>query len=98
MEGRDIGTKVFPDADVKVFLDADPLVRERRRLAQQQLQAKPPNSAPPNFANAIAATALAPPRRWSRPRRCDLDSTSLSEDEVLGRIEQLVKQTQAQAR
>src|SRR5882724_8251808 len=38
MEGRDIGTKVFPDADVKVFLDADPVVREQRRL--EQLRAK----------------------------------------------------------
>ena len=28
MEGRDIGTKVFPDADLKIFLDADPVVRE----------------------------------------------------------------------
>src|SRR5712691_4451395 len=36
MEGRDIGTKVFPQADVKVFLDADPVVREQRRLKQQQ--------------------------------------------------------------
>src|SRR5256885_11209244 len=35
MEGRDIGTKVFPDADVKVFLDADPVIREERRMKQQ---------------------------------------------------------------
>jgi len=35
MEGRDIGTVVFPDARVKVFLDADPDVRAQRR--QQQL-------------------------------------------------------------
>src|SRR6476646_3168639 len=35
MEGRDIGTKVFPGADVKVFLDADPVVREQRRMQQQ---------------------------------------------------------------
>ena len=27
MEGRDIGTVVFPDAEVKIFLDADPEVR-----------------------------------------------------------------------
>jgi cytidylate kinase len=33
MEGRDIGTVVFPDADVKIFLDADPRERVRRRLA-----------------------------------------------------------------
>ncbi len=31
MEGRDIGTKVFPSADIKFFLDADPEVRARRR-------------------------------------------------------------------
>jgi CMP/dCMP kinase len=31
MEGRDIGTVVFPQADVKIFLDADPRERARRR-------------------------------------------------------------------
>ena len=34
MEGRDIGTCVFPDAKVKFFLTASPLVRAQRRLAQ----------------------------------------------------------------
>ena len=34
MEGRDIGTVVFPDAPVKVFLDADPEVRADRRLKE----------------------------------------------------------------
>lgn len=34
MEGRDIGTVVFPDADVKVFLDAQPQERVRRRLEE----------------------------------------------------------------
>lgn len=32
MEGRDIGTVVFPDADVKIFLDADPEARAERRV------------------------------------------------------------------
>ncbi|HYS26801.1 MAG TPA: (d)CMP kinase [Vicinamibacterales bacterium] len=32
MEGRDIGTVVFPDADVKIYLDASAEVRARRRL------------------------------------------------------------------
>ena len=32
MEGRDIGTKVFPDADLKIFLDASPKVRSERRF------------------------------------------------------------------
>ena len=34
MEGRDIGTKVFPDADVKIFLDARLDVRAERRVKQ----------------------------------------------------------------
>lgn len=34
MEGRDIGTVVFPQADVKVFLDASPAERARRRVAE----------------------------------------------------------------
>lgn len=34
MEGRDIGTAVFPNADVKIFLDADPTVRAERRGLQ----------------------------------------------------------------
>lgn len=35
VDGRDIGTIVFPDADLKVFLIADPWERARRRLTQQ---------------------------------------------------------------
>ncbi len=34
LEGRDIGTVVFPDADVKVFLHADPTIRARRRYEE----------------------------------------------------------------
>ena len=36
MEGRDIGTVVFPDADVKIFLDARPEERVRRRLVEER--------------------------------------------------------------
>lgn len=36
MEGRDIGTNVFPNADVKIYLDATPKERARRRLKQNQ--------------------------------------------------------------
>ena len=35
MEGRDIGTVVFPDADVKIFLSASAGVRARRRRTEQ---------------------------------------------------------------
>ena len=38
MDGRDIGTSVFPDAELKLFMTADPLVRARRR--SEEMQAK----------------------------------------------------------
>lgn len=38
LDGRDIGTVVFPDADVKIFLVADPVVRAQRR--QLEIQAR----------------------------------------------------------
>ena len=36
MEGRDIGTNVFPNADVKIYLDATPKERAKRRILQNQ--------------------------------------------------------------
>jgi cytidylate kinase len=91
MEGRDIGTKVFPDADLKIFLDADPVIREQRRLDQQHV--KGPS------AQTMAAELRERDRR-DRTRAASplvpasdavvLDSTHMTEDEVLNRIEQLV--------
>jgi cytidylate kinase len=34
LDGRDIGTVIFPDADVKIFITATPEVRARRRAAE----------------------------------------------------------------
>ena len=34
MDGRDIGTTVFPDAELKIFMTADPDVRTQRRLSE----------------------------------------------------------------
>jgi cytidylate kinase len=92
MEGRDIGTKVFPHADLKVFLDADPVVREQRRLDQQKI--KGPS------AQSMAAELRERDRR-DRSRAASplvpaedaviIDSTNLSEDEVLRQIEELVE-------
>jgi cytidylate kinase len=39
MEGRDIGTVVFPDADVKIYLDADPAERAHRRFGDMGVDA-----------------------------------------------------------
>jgi len=90
MEGRDIGTKVFPDADLKIFLDADPVIREQRRLDQQKAKGAP--------AEAMAAELRERDRR-DRTRAASplvpahdaivIDSTDLTEDEVVVRIEQL---------
>jgi CMP/dCMP kinase len=44
MEGRDIGTAVFPDAEVKIFLDAAPEVRGNRRFRQVLPAANPSQS------------------------------------------------------
>jgi cytidylate kinase len=92
MEGRDIGTKVFPNADVKIFLDADPVVREQRRLRQQNVR---------DGSSEVTAAELRERDRRDRTRAASplvaapdaliLDSTSLSEDEVLRRVEELVK-------
>ena len=38
MDGRDIGTTVFPDAELKLFMTADPLIRAERRM--KELKAK----------------------------------------------------------
>lgn len=93
MEGRDIGTKVFPDADLKIFLDADPVIREQRRLDQQKVKGV--------SAEAMAAELRERDQR-DRNRTASplaaaedaviLDSTRMSEDEVLSRIEKLVEQ------
>jgi cytidylate kinase len=36
LDGRDIGTVIFPDAEVKIFVDATPQVRAGRRMAELQ--------------------------------------------------------------
>lgn len=92
IEGRDIGTKVFPDADVKVFLDATPEVRAERRRRQDT----PPT---PEEEKRIAEQMRQRDRRDSTrtasplvpaPDAVVLDSSSLSVEQVLQRIEQLI--------
>lgn len=98
MEGRDIGTVVFPDADVKVFLDASPEARSQRRYEQNA------SSAAQGHAQADQASVLQALRerddrdrnRANSPLRpapdaIVIDSTSLTLDQVLGRIEEIVR-------
>jgi cytidylate kinase len=99
MEGRDIGTVVFPDADVKLFLDASPEERARRR-------AHDPAHAVGRSGAALAevATALEARDRSDRTRsvsplaRADdavtVDTTALSIDEVVEQVLALVRRRQ----
>ena len=93
MEGRDIGTKVFPDADLKVFLDADPVIREQRRLDQQKVKGAPAESMAAELRERDRRdrTRAASPLE-AAPDAVLLDSSHLSEDEVLHQIEALVKE------
>jgi cytidylate kinase len=93
MEGRDIGTKVFPDADLKIFLDADPVVREQRRLDQHKI--KGPSAQ--EIAAQLRERDLRDRTRAASPLvpaedAVILDSTNMSEDEVLQRAEELVRE------
>jgi cytidylate kinase len=92
MEGRDIGTVVFPDADVKVYLDASPEERARRRASD------PAHSGP--SAVADVATLLTARDELDRTRKASplyvaadavvVDTTGKSVDEVVGEVLEVV--------
>lgn len=93
MEGRDIGTAVFPDAEVKIFLDADPAVRGNRRYRQA-------TPAPAITEEAILKELKERDQRDRnraesplRPAEdaVILDSTSMTLDEVLAMAEEIVR-------
>src|SRR5690242_7910544 len=89
IEGRDIGTVVVPDADVKVYLVADQAVRARRRSAERP---------------GIGADALATDLRLRdesdaaqmrpAPDAETIDTTDLEVEDVVERIEELVRARQ----
>ena len=94
MEGRDIGTVVFPGAQVKIYLDADPEARVRRRLAdlraqgdgisEQQLAAQMKERDQRDSTRRDAPLAQAPDATY-------LDSTPLSPEEVEEAILRIVR-------
>jgi len=92
MEGRDIGTKVFPDADLKVFLDADPVVREQRRMEQQKIK----GDVSANLAADLRDRDHRDRTRAASPLQAAedaviIDSTKMNEDEVLAQVEELAR-------
>ncbi len=101
MEGRDIGTVVFPDAAVKVYLDAQIAERVRRRLEEMRAKGETPD------AEALAAQMKERDLRDSNradsplaqaPDAVYLDSTKLSLDEVEEAILKIVRARVANGR
>jgi cytidylate kinase len=89
MEGRDIGTVVFPNADVKIFLEAAPDVRVERRLKQGK-------SARHNVAAELQERDRRDRTRAASPLvpasdAVILDSTHLTIDQVVAKAEELVR-------
>jgi len=94
MEGRDIGTAVFPDAEVKFFLDADPGVRAERRVLQNGTHSA-------QQAERVQADIVERDRR-DRTRGASplipaadaaiVDTTHKSIDEVVAEVDSIVKQ------
>ena len=90
MEGRDIGTVVFPDANVKIFLDADPEARVVRRQTQT-------GSVDPSVAAEIAERDRRDSTRpdsplAQAPDAVYVDSTGLSIAEVEEEVLRLVRE------
>jgi cytidylate kinase len=107
MEGRDIGTAVFPDAEVKIFLDAAPEVRGNRRFRQavpgEPAQTIPPQPSTEEEQRARQAVLEEMRERDRRDRsRAEsplraaedavaIDSTAMTLEEVLTRAEEIVR-------
>ncbi|MEO5912151.1 MAG: (d)CMP kinase [Pelobium sp.] len=86
MDGRDIGTVVFPDAQVKLFMTADPKIRAERRF--KELQAKGESVSLEDIFENIAHRDFQDTTREESPlTRAEnaiiLDNTNLTEEEQL---------------
>ena len=94
MEGRDIGTVVFPDADVKIYLDASPEERAKRRLKQNQEKGIE-SSYEEVLQNIIDRDKRDSGREIAPLKQADdaiyLDSTPLSIEEVVEKITYIIK-------
>jgi cytidylate kinase len=99
MEGRDIGTVVFPEADVKVYLDASPDERARRR-SQDPAHALGHGASVGDVATALQARDHSDRTRAVSPlTRADdaeeIDTTDLSIEQTIERVLQLVRAREA---
>lgn len=92
VDGRDMGTAVFPQARVKAFLIADPWERARRRLIQR-LQRQPEDAEIAAEVEALVQRDLKDEAQTQQAADALLiDTTFLTQEEQVGRIVALAKQ------
>ena len=91
MEGRDIGTIVFPNADIKFFLDASPEARSQRRYLEAPSDSTTPEAIREDLRKRDERdrTRAESPMRPA-PDAIVIDSSELTLDQVLARIESMV--------
>jgi cytidylate kinase len=95
MEGRDIGTVVFPDADVKIYLDASPEERARRR-ALDPVHASSMSRELAEIASALAARDRSDSTRADSPLAVApdavvIDTTGVSVEDVVARVLDVIR-------
>jgi cytidylate kinase len=99
MNGRDIGTVVFPDADIKFFLTAVPQERAARRFNEERAQ-DPKANFEETFADMTERDRRDETRADSPLKVADdaivVDSTGLSIDEVFAKMMALVEKKTSQ--
>jgi len=98
MEGRDIGTVVFPAADVKIFLDASPEERARRRATDPAHASGRGTAAIPDVATALAERDRIDRTRATSPLvqaedAVVIDTTGLAIDEAVERVLDVVRRS-----
>lgn len=98
MEGRDIGTTVFPHADIKIYLDADPEERARRRANDPAHSGQPTSVA--NVAVAMQARDQADRTRTASPLTAapdaiHIDTTHLTIEQVVDQVLGIVRRKTA---
>lgn len=86
VDGRDIGTVVFPDADLKIFLVADPWERARRRLVQHLQRAPTDEEIAEETDRLVHRDAKDAQQSDKAADAVLLDTTYLTQEEQVDRI------------
>jgi cytidylate kinase len=90
VDGRDMGTAVFPDADVKIFLVADPWERARRRLVQRLQRSPTEQEIAEETDRLVHRDASDAQQTGQAPDAVLLDTTYLTQEDQVDRIVALV--------